>query len=256
MLRQVLLVGVMFAALWQPCAAQTPSKPGDPVPISPGDGRISGSRLRPYTNAWVLSARYKDGHTEELGVWSDILRMRTVEGRKLYVRAQGMTYWNGKTSSAINMFDPETLAPVASINVAPDGKSIARKFDGVHVQSTLVGAAGAAPALNKFDAPGPVFDFNGGMYGLLLAAQSLHAGDAGTIPSLDEFTDDYKPVRFKVTGRERIRAGAKGDVDCWVVEVEDGSSAPYKFWISDDAPYIIKLESPSPRGALIWQEID
>ena len=226
------------------------------APIRVGDGTVRGDRLHPYSNAWIMKVRRADGQSNDLGVWTDLLRLREVGGRKIYVRVQGMSYANGKASATVNTFDPVSLAPISSINATPDGRVITRKFNGVHIDTTVIAAPGAALAHSSLDTPEPAFDFNGGMYGVLLAAMPLKTGYAGTLPAVAEFEDQLAPVSFRVTGRETVAAGARGARDCWVVEVLSGPAAGYVFWISQAEPYVIRLQARGPaNGEIIWEMI-
>lgn len=214
-------------------------------PIAVGDGTISGARLKPYTNAWMFSA-VNDGKRRDMGIWSDVLRFRDVDGRHLLERVQGMTYANGMSSVNINRFDPVTLAPVYSELRAPNGSVMKRTFSGKHVETHFTKAPGAPEEVRQADLPTSVYDFNGGMYGTLIAAQPLRIGYSGQIPAIGEFDDHFAMVPFKVVRRETITAGFKGRVPAWVVEV--GGENPMTFWISDDAPYILRLVFTSPKG--------
>lgn len=69
--------------------------------------------------------------------------------------------------------------------------------------------------------PRAVFDFHGGMYGILFAVQNLTLGATGALAAVSDVTNVYDVVPYKVVGRERIRAASRGDVEAWVVEVGD-----------------------------------
>ncbi len=70
----------------------------------------------------------KDGKRKDQGIWSDVLRFREVDGKRLLERVQGMTYSNGLSSVSINQFDAATLAPAYSEQHTPDGKVVKRTF--------------------------------------------------------------------------------------------------------------------------------
>jgi hypothetical protein len=220
--------------------------------IAVGDGTMSGAKLKPYSNAWMFSF-IKDGKRKDQGIWSDVLRFKDVAGKRVLERVQGMTYSNGLSSVTINRFDPVTVAPVYSEQHTPDGKLVKRTFDGRHIETHFIGAPGAAEQVTQADLPTPVFDFNGGMYGTLLAAQPLRIGYSGQIPAVGEFDDNYSLVPFKVVRRETIPAGFKGHVAAWVVEV--GGPTPMTFWISDNPPYILRLRLPMGGGEAAYDII-
>jgi hypothetical protein len=234
-----------------PCAAllaaATPAAPPAspalrPPTIAIGDGAISGRRLEPYANAWMFSVQRPDGRRVDQGIWSDVLHRREVDGRSLLERIQGMTYSNGLMSSTINRFDPDTMAPVSAEQHTPDGRIVRRSFAGRHVATRYSPSPGAPEQVRETDLPVPVYDFNGGMYGMLLAGMNLRPGDRGILPAIGEFTDDYDTIPFRVVRRETVRAGSRGQVETWVVEV--GEPTAMTFWISERAPYIIRLVLP------------
>jgi hypothetical protein len=220
--------------------------------IAVGDGTLQGSKLKPYSNPWMFSF-VKDGVRRDQGIWSDVLRYRDVDGRHLLERVQGMTYPNGLSSVTINRFDPVTVAPVYSEQHTPDGKVVKRTFAGKHIELHLTKAPGEAEEITTTDLPTPVFDFNGGMYGTLIAAQPLALGYSGEIPAVGEFDNNPVAIPFHVVRRETIDAGFKGRVRAWVVDVSGES--PMTFWISDDPPYILRLELPMSGGKAVYDII-
>ena len=220
--------------------------------VAVGDGRIGANPLKPYTNAWMFSF-VQGGKKKDEGIWSDLLQYRTVDGRRLLERVQGMTYATGLSSVTINRFDPATLAPVYSEQHTPDGKVVKRTFAGTHVELHLTNAPGAAEEVSKADLSQAVFDFNGGMYGTLLAAQHLRAGYAGEIPAVGEFDNKPVMVPFRVLRRETIAAGFAGRQSAWVVQI-DGDS-PMTFWISEKPPYILRLSLPMSGGEAVFDMI-
>src|SRR6185295_1530834 len=107
---------VLFAALSVPVAGQQPQ-----VRVSLGDGTVDAARLKPYDNALVANQFTADGRKLVPGIWTDQLRLREIDGRKLWVRTQTLGYFDGRVMSSVNMFDPVTFAPVKNLLVNPDG---------------------------------------------------------------------------------------------------------------------------------------
>ena len=244
---------LVFLAAAATSASPPPAAIESQANIEVGDGTVSGTRLSPYANAWMFSLHLPGGQVRDRGIWSDVVRWREQDGRRLLERVQGMTYANGMSSVTINRFDPATLAPVYSEQHTPAGRVIKRRFEGTHVETRDIRSPGAPESVRQFDTPVPVYDFNGGMYGLLLAAQPLRIGYAGKLPAIGEFDDTYDTVPFKVVRREKIGAGAKGEIDAWVVDV--GAPTTMTFWIAERPPYIIRLKTPEPQGDAVWDLI-
>ena len=245
----LLMSGLRLALL---PAQAAPVQGSVPLTVRVGDGAIDGTRLVPYENAWLMSAHAKDGRVVEQGIWSDLLRLQEVDGRQAYVRTQGMTYRKGLSSFTINTFDPVTLAPISSEVHGPQGNVVTRRFAGAHIETRITPPGGTSES-SQADLPAIVFDFNGGMYGLLLATQKLTLGMTGTLPAVAEFTNDYEVISYKVVGRERVRVGASEEIDTWVVET--GDPASLRFWVSERAPYIIRLVIPGPQVEIHYDMI-
>jgi hypothetical protein len=212
-----------------------------PHAIHVGDGTANGSRLRPYDNAWLFSATLPDGRTRAQGIWSDHMDAVDQNGRHVLRRVQGMTYLNGVSQSSVNIFDPATCAPITTEGRGRDGKVFRRTFAGSRVTTERPAQDNAPASTNALDAPEAVFDFYGGMYGLLLSCFPLDVGYSGTFTAVDEFTDVATPVTFSVVRRERVRAGARGDVDTLVTVVDTPGQYTETFWLAREAPYIIRL---------------
>jgi hypothetical protein len=96
------------------------------------------------------------------------------------------------------------------------------------------------------------FDFYGGLYGLLIVAFPLRPGFSATLPSVDEDTPTVSWMSFKVTGEDQADAGPKGSVSVYVVEA-DTNLGPMKFWLSKQAPYIIRLEYTAKDNGYSWK---
>lgn len=63
-----------------------------------------------------------------------------------------------------------------------------------------------------------VYDFNGGLYGLLLAALPLRLGLDGSLPAVADKENTLTVEPFRVVRQEFVSAGSLGKVKAWVVE--------------------------------------
>jgi len=235
-LARLLAIAGAIAGAAGPAPAADPSRP-----IHVGDGTADGSRLRPYDNAWLFSVVLPGGGTRAQGIWSDHMDAVDLNGRHILRRVQGMTYVNGVSQSIINIFDPATCAPITSEGRGRDGRLFRRTFEGSHVTTERPAQDSTPASTAALTAPEPVFDFYGGMYGLLLSCFPLDVGYSGTFTAVDEFRDVATPVSFSVVRRERIRAGSRGEVDTLVTVVDTPGQYTETFWLARDAPYIIRL---------------
>ena len=227
--------------------------PQEPVAsIKVGDGTITGANLKPYENAWLMSVHRADGTVLDQGVWTDIVRTRDLGGRKVFVRTQGMTYLNGATATYSNTFDAVTLAPITSDTHGRAGRITRRAFNGANVESRVT-PPGGTEKVARVDLPSTMFDYYGGMYGLLFAMQTLRVGATGSIPAVAEFSDAFEVVPFRVVKRETLQAGVRGAISAWEVDV--GNPVDTKYWVTSEPPYIIKLVTLAPGGDTVWEII-
>lgn len=217
-------------------------------PVNVGDPLIDASFIRPYKNLWKLTYTKPTGESMDAATWSDEVEEITIESRRLFKRTQVAKYKNGGSSTLINVFDAKTFAPVS------------RDFRRKNGMFNHIDFASGSISFQRADAPGtdikqgtvkldrPVYDFYGGLYGLLIAAFPLKSGYSATFPSLDEDTDNIRPATFKVLREEMVEAGPGKQVKAWVVECEDDGMMT--FWLTKEAPYVIRLVYVNRQGII------
>jgi hypothetical protein len=222
--------------------------------IRPGDGAINGSFLKPCENKWKMTMTDPKGVAKDMGIWTDKLEEVTINGRKLMRRTQVSRDTNWMT----NVFDPVTMLPLSDDRrVRGQTDFIHRNFYGDRVK--LYGMPSDKAELevdvaeNKYDLP--VYDFYGGMYGMLLVAAPLKEGYAAKLPSPGEFDNDLHWVPFQVLKEEMTGAGSGKQVKAWVV-LSDTYQGKMKFWLTREAPYVIRLEFTAKNGNIwAWEMI-
>jgi hypothetical protein len=149
-----------------------------------------------------------------------------------------------------NIVDAKTFAPIMSESKVVDGSFWHREFNGSVVQGQQKETPGGKIEEIRATFETPVFDFYGGLYGLLLATFPLKEGYSATFPSDFQNNDGVEAVEwvtFHVKGKETISTVAGKQVETWLVE-NDAPQGHYQFWLSQQAPYIIKLIYTGPRG--------
>ena len=249
----VLTCAMTFAQTTQ---TELPPPAGDPT-VKVGDGTVSGARLTPYDNAWVVTLSAKDGRTEQPGIWTDQLRLREIDGRKVFVRTQGQVYYRGHVQWSINTFDPITLAPISSEVHQPNGAVEKRKFNGAHVEVRTTGPEpGAKEELHEFDLPSPAYDFNCCMASLFAATLPLRVGYTAVLPAVVASKADDKGTPYRVVGHEQVQAGAKGMVDAFVVEYPNPGCCIIRFWVTDVPRRIVRMTLSSSPGQPYGQSFD
>jgi hypothetical protein len=222
-----------------------------PAKIKPGDFIINGSFLKPYKNVWKIVYAFPGKEPFLVGTWSDELSEIEVNGRHLLKRRQVANYakYNIITEN-INVFDPTTMVPVSmEFKRSDTGEWVHRDFDG----STVKFRRGKSSDETKVETgqlklSEPVFDYHGGMYGLLLATFPLKEGFTATIPTLSEDRDEFEWTTFTIGKQESVDAVPGKQVMAWPVEIDEADHDHSIFWISKEAPYVIKLVNIIPKG--------
>lgn len=231
-----------------------------PFKVNVGDPMVNGSALQPYKNEWQVSVTSADGKEfPEAANWTDQLESVVVNGRRCLRRTQVATFKKksgevvGSTTN-IDVFDAKTMAPVSRLFTRRAEKGnreettrVEFREHSVHFEHAADGKTDSQDAKMEM----PAFDFYGGLYGLLLSAFPLKTGFSATFPSVNEDDPSVSWVTFRVTGEEPVHAGRKGMVDTCVVEA-DTNQGPMKFWLSKNAPYIIRLEYRAKDNGLTW----
>ena len=230
----------------------------EPIKIKVGDPAVSGRFLKPYKNLWRLSVRSANGkENPDAATWSDELRLVTVRGREIFERIQVAKFQKDghevATTETRNTFEPRTMAPISRSftkrMVSGGDESTTIEFHplSVHLEQMKDGRATS----RDVKIATPVYDFYGGLYGLLLVVFPLKQGYSAAFASLDEFTPTVSWTSFTVTGQENVQAGRSGTVMAWVVE-SNTNQGPMRFWLSKDAPYVIRLEFTDHDSGATW----
>jgi hypothetical protein len=249
--RNLALALAVFALL--PGVLHAQPAPAAPEVIKVGDATVDGSLLKPYKNAWKVVYAFPGKEPFLAGTWTDELAGVDVNGRHLLKRTQMADYAKYNiVSTYVNVFDPKTMAPVSQDFTRSDtGEWAHRDFESTRVKYRRGNSANAANAQSgQIDLKEPVFDYNGGMYGVLLAALPLKEGFKASLPTLSEDRDELERVTVTVGKQELVESGPGKQVMAWPVDTEanyDNKSHSI-FWVIKDAPYVIKLVTVIPAG--------
>jgi hypothetical protein len=221
---------------------------GQPTSVEVGDAKLTGSQLRPYTNLWTMSQQKPSGPSEKAGTWSDLLEAINYEGRAAMKRTQIAKYdKKGIQLTFVSIFDPKTMAPFSFDYSRSDNGNIRHvEFRQENVTYRHTDSTDSKPeeATAKLDRQ--VFDFYGGMYGVLISTLPLAEGYTARIPTLDTNTMAIDWVPVQVKGRETVDAGAGKKAETWVVETPTKLYGRMTWWARKEPPYVIKavLEVP------------
>jgi len=248
---------IASAALFLTAAAGFAASPA-PARIERGDPSINGSFLHPYENRWTFSIQKTGQEPVEAGVWTDRLEAVTYEGRQALRRTQVAEYKKGFRLTFVTTFEKPSMTPLSfDYSRGDTGETRHVEFRGnkaVFRRSPGSGTESAQDYVATLDHP--VLDFYDGTYGILIAALPLREGFDAEIPAFDSDRACVDWIRVRVTGRETVAAGKGKTADTWVVQVETERYGRSTWWLTRDAPYVIKAEmttSPEAGAArVVW----
>ena len=224
-----------------------------PQVVRVGDPSVDGAFLKPYKNAWKVVYEFPGKEPFLVGTWSDELAPVEVKGSHLLKRTQLADYAKYHVvSTYVNVFDPKTMSPVSNDFKRNDtGEWAHRDFDKSRVkyQRSDPGDVEKTQA-GQLELKEAIFDYNGGMYGVLLAALPLKEGYTATIPTLSEDRDELERVVVAVGKQELVEAGPGKQVLAWRIDTEGNyaNKSHSVFWVTKDPPYVIKLVTIIPTG--------
>ena len=209
---------------------------------------MSGSHLRPCTNLWTMTQQKPGGVAEKAGTWSDAVDVTTYHGKPAMKRTQVANYDKKKIQlTFVSVFDPATMEPFTFDYSRSDNGNVRHvEFNGDNVTYRHIESTGSKPEEATVKLDRRVFDFYGGMYGMLIATLPLTDGYEVDIPAFDttKMAVDWVPVRVK--GRETVEAGPGKKAETWVVETPTKFYGRMTWWVQKSPPYVIKavLEIP------------
>ena len=230
------------------------SQPAGAVTIlNVGDSTVDGSFLKPYKNAWKVVYEFPGKDPFLVGTWTDELAPVEVNGLHLMKRTQMADYAKYNiVSTYVNIFDPKTMAPVSQDFKRSDtGEWAHRDFSKSEVKYRRTDSADETKIkTGQIDLKMPVFDYNGGMFGVLLAALPLKEGLTAQLPTLSEDRDEPETVTIKIGKQELMDAGPGKQVMAWRIDTEGNydNKSHSIFWVTKDPPYVIKLVTTIPTG--------
>jgi hypothetical protein len=148
----------------------------------------------------------------------------------------------------VSVFDPKTMKPFSFDYSRSDNGNVRHVEFGTdtviyrHTDST-----GAKPEEASVKLDRKVFDFYGGMYGLLISTLPLAEGYEVEIPTFDTSKMAIDWVSVRVKGRETVPAGAGKTAETWVVETSTKLYGRMTWWVTKGAPYVIKSVIEVPK---------
>lgn len=244
----------LFSAAVHPGFGLAQTLPSTPThSIKVGDSGVDGSFLKPYKNAWKVVYEFPGKEPFLVGTWSDELAAEEVNGLHLLKRTQMADYAKYHVvTTYVNVFDPKTMSPVSmDFKRSDTGEWAHRDFENSRVKYRRGHADDKAKTqAGQLELNEAIFDYNGGMHGVLLAALPLKEGLTATLPTLSEDRDELDRVVVTVGKQELVDAGPGKQVLAWRVDTEGNyaNKSHSIFWVTKEAPYVIKLVTVIPTG--------
>ena len=230
---KVALISLLFCAT---AAAQAPPQ----ETILPGDPRVDGSIIRAVTNAWKMTGTSPGGVRTDGGVWRDKIELVERDGATIIRRTQLDVGPEG-TTTFITESEQKKLTPISAEVRTPAGLHRVWKFEADHVHSVIDAPPQAARETDVAFSQ-PVFDFDGGLFGLLIAGFPLKENFSARFPVFDP-RSGLAWARYTVIGRERVPAGKGRKIEAWTVEVQDPVRvARMIFSLTKEPPYVLRLQ--------------
>ena len=238
---RALAAAVGGAAVWL-MAGERAALAQAPVRVEGGDPSVNGSFLRPYTNRWTFSIERPGSKPVEAGLWSDVLEATSFRGRPAMKRTQIAEYKKGIRITFVNVFDPASMAPLTFDYLRSDtGETRHLEVDGKTLRFQRqpgTGEEAAQDYVARVDRQ--ILDFYDGMYGILIDAFPLREGYEVEFAAFDSDRACVDWIQLKVTGRETVAAGEGKHADTWVVHVQTKLYGSSTWWVTREAPYVIK----------------
>jgi hypothetical protein len=251
-IREVALGLISLAVLATFIHAQSrPSTLSETIRV--GDPRMDGSFLKPYKNAWKVVYAFPGKEPFLVGTWSDELAAVDINGRHLLKRTQIADYAKYNiVTTYVNVFDCKTMSPVSmDFKRSDTGEWAHRDFDSARVEYRRANSGDQRQIqTGQLEMKEAIFDYNGGMYGLLLAALPLGEGFKATFPTLSEDRDELDRITVTVGKQELVDAGPGKQVMAWPIDTEGNyaNKSHSIFWVTKEPPYVIKLVTTIPTG--------
>jgi len=157
-------------------------------------------------------------------------------------RTQIAEYKKGIRITFVNVFDSASMAPLTFDYTRSDtGETRHLEVDGTTLRFQRQPGSGEEPAQDyvaRVDCQ--ILDFYDGMYGILIDAFPLREGYEIEFAAFDTDRASLDWIHLKVAGRETVAAGAGKHTDTWVVDVQTKLYGSSRWWVTREAPFVIK----------------
>jgi len=221
----------------------------DTLLIIPGSGLLDGSVIEPYTNKWKVTLVKPDGEKGPNKIWTDYGQIIELEGKQYFHRVQDLyDPQMNLLDTWINMTEHKSLLPVSFSTLRPDGKFSHYQYSENIVSGRNTLNPRDSLVVKEIDFGQKVYDWN--LYGMLLVGLPFKKGLIAKIPFSGPSSLQW--LIAHVTDKETFTLPNNSKISTWKVVTNQNLT----FWISESAPYVIKLDLKLATGAkLVWEVI-
>lgn len=243
-LKRIIIVAMLFQISLQATSEQ------DTLLITPESGLINGSIIKPYTNKWKVTYVTSEGKLVPNKFWTDYGQIIELNGEKYFHRVQDLYDPQMNLQDTwINMVEHESLVPISSSTLKPNGLFSYVQCEGnVAKLQTNMTSKDTTVVQSELDFGQKAYDWS--LYGMLLVGLPFKEGLIAKMPIIG--TDSLEWLVANVMSKEILLLPNNEKVTTWKVH----TNRKLIFWISQSAPYVIKLELKLQGGAkLLWEVI-
>jgi len=220
----------------------------DTLFFKPGSSEIDASFFENYTNKWKVTFITKEGKEIPNRIWTDFGQRIELNGKTYLHRVQDLYSPDYKLQDTwINMVELPSLKPWYFSTINPNGGFSYYNFydDKLIIRSNLNKEAKTNTDTLSLD--NAIFDWN--LYGMLLTGLDFNEGTIYSMPFYNPVLKQVSDLVVNVVGEETVTDLNNKSYNTWKLMTNQNLT----FWITKNAPYVIKLELIMPeRGKLVW----
>lgn len=243
-MKRIITLLIFFATSWVAYSQDT-------LIVTPGNGQVDGSFIKPYTNSWEVFLIDTLGNENHIRYWTDYVHFIDIDGISYMHRVQDIYNASRDLQTTwVNVVDKKNLIPLRFTVHSPLGNLATMQFEegsiflGSNQNEERVFEKDTIEVENK------LFDWN--LYGMLLIGLPFNEGITYKLPywSMQTRTKQYI---FVTIGNEEVIETLNGKkIKTNSVLTSDG----FVFSLTKEAPYVIRLIWNLPNGSkMIWKKI-
>ncbi len=223
----------------------------DTVVVNFDSGILNGKLIRDYTNTWKVTYVDAQGKETPNKIWTDYGQVIKLDGKSYFHRVQDLYDPNMNLQDTwINMVEHESLIPVSFSTLNPKGGFLYYQFEGNKIRGSTNQVKEGEVTEIDIELEEQVYDWN--LYGMLLVGLPMQKGFVAKIPFYAQQSGGLNWMTVSVIDTEALTLPDGENIQTWKVATDQRLT----FWLSRDAPYVIKLELQLQNNSkLVWETI-